>query len=449
MPKISRLILAILALLCVALPSATPIAAQTVPVTIPACSGTADVSAITARLDLLEQQAVEQPAAGPVVTEAAQTVIPRYADGKSPPAGSLNGGVYKATHETQNQTIPAVVITEDCDQKLSAFTSLTPEAIAAVQQPILRDVTISGIEGEVNDRFEFNTGKPVKYGGAIVNATGAVVDNLHVFGIPGLGGKFTRSGYTNKVGPGQLWDRPEHLLSTLSAKSCFSGFDFAGTDLQIRGCVVSGWRGDPGEFGIKLSGHANQCSDFHAYGGRGPGIWIAGQGNLGTDLESENAEVGILIDGDGNTFSIVRCFVITDCCLRVNGHHNSCSQVALVATKTGLELNDQHNTVTGQVNGTGEATCVVLNNAVGQKIDLTLAMYGQPKARGLVATTGQVSYCDINLSVSGGAVGADFSAGLGIRNRIRVTTKDATVAPILLPKTRDASNEIIVNGVRQ
>jgi hypothetical protein len=391
------------------------------------------------------------PANRPPAIEVPQTVIPRYADGQHPPAGRLNGGVYKATNETQHQKVPAVVITEDCDRKLSAFTalSLTPGALPAVQQPIIRDVTISGVDGDVNDRFEFNTGKPVKYGGIIVNATGAVVDNLHVFGVPGLGGKFTRSGNTARNGPGQPWDRIEHLLTNLHANSCFSGFEFAGTDLQIRGCVVAGWRGDAGEFGIKLSGHANQCSDFHAYGGHGPGIWFAGQGNRGTDIESENAEIGILIDGDGTKLSIVDCFVNSECCLRINGHHNSCSQVALMATKTGLELNDQHNTVTGQVNGTGEATCVVLNNAVGQKIDLTLAMFGQPKARGLVATTGQVSYCDVNLSADGGAVGADFSAGLGIRNRIRVTTKNGTTTPILLPKKWDASNEIIVNGVKQ
>lgn len=401
---------------------------------------------LTTLADALEKR---MPANRPPAIELPQTVIPRYADGKNPPAGRLNGHLYRATKETQNQTIPAVVITEDCDQRLSAFTSLTPGAIAAVQQPILRDVTICGVAGEVSDRFQYNAGKPVKYGGILVNATGAVVDNLHVFGIPGLGGKFTRSGATGRNGPGQPWDRIEHLLTNLHANSCFSGFDFAGTDLQIRGCVVAGWRGEAGEFGIKLSGHANQCSDFHAYGGHGPGIWIAGQGNFGTSLESENDEVGILIDGDGNNFSIVRCFTCSDCCLRVNGHQNRVNQVLLDATKIGIELNDQHNTVSGLVNGKGEATCVVLNNAVGQKIDLTLGMYGQPKARGLVATTGQVHYCDINLLVSGGAMGADFSAGLGRGNRIRVTTKDGNVTPILLPKKWDASNEIIVNGVRQ
>jgi hypothetical protein len=374
--------------------------------------------------------------------ELPQTVIPRYADGREHPAGTLTG-VYRATKDTASQPVPAVVVTEDYGEKLAQWRggSTVAGLKPAVLQPRIRDVTIQGMGG--SSRPESNAGRPDLYDGILVNASGAVVDNLHVFGIPGTAGVFTRPN-NPRSGPVLEWDRNKHELSNLSASDVFRGFYIAGVDNCVRNVAVRGFR----DYGVRL-GNAIYASELHAWGGTGPGIWLDGNGGRVTSLYGENTTVGILADCSGSSVLQIRAHTCWDCCLRVNGHKNHFGDLQLDASKIGIEVNDQHNRFDGRVNAADGATCVVLNNAIGQQIDLTLGMYGQPQARGLVATTSNVNYCDIKLLVSGGEVGADFSAGLGIRNVIRVTTKDGTKTPIVLPKKWDASNEIIVNGVKQ
>lgn len=75
-----------------------------------------------------------------------QTVIPRYADGKQPPADRLTG-IYAGTPETEKQALPAVVISEGYGQPIAQHQggSTDPKITEpAVLNLVLEDATIDG-----------------------------------------------------------------------------------------------------------------------------------------------------------------------------------------------------------------------------------------------------------------------------------------------------------------
>ena len=117
---------------------------------------------LTARLDA--QVKPPEPPAGIVrvpwgTTDRTQWVIPRYADRKHPPAGGVvgfgPGSVLRATAATA--ALPAatraVVITEDYGQPTRQFQGQAPtdKAGGAVLQPVIRDLTICGLDVSGDD----------------------------------------------------------------------------------------------------------------------------------------------------------------------------------------------------------------------------------------------------------------------------------------------------------
>jgi hypothetical protein len=440
MPKISRLILAILTLLSVALPSATPLAAQ-------------DKILITRATSLNYREEFV----------AAQYVIPRYRNGTTAPAGVMLGGVYKATAETQNQTVPAIVISEDYGQTIALHGtgSTVPGVLEAINQPIIRDVVVTGVAGDMPDDFDPITGLPDLYDGILFNASGGIVENLVASMIPGTGGVFNRPSSTGSNGIGSPFDRVEHHLSNLHAYWCWRGFNFAGTDMMGNDVTAAGWRGDDDgagswlDYGLKISGNANLFSRFHAYGGSGPAIWITGVGNQCENFYGEQADIGLLVSGAGNR---IRAYYSHDCaesCVKVTGTNNEFSglNIESESSGSGVDLAQQLNKISGQVVCNSGSTGVKLTNGTGHEIDLKINLAATTTTKGLVSVTGAaVDNCKIELFIvdgGAGAVGADFSEGLGSKNYINIRTKGAVATPIILPGTWSSTNTIIVNGVEQ
>ena len=347
-----------------------------------------------------------------------------------------------ATADTERCDVRAVVASERYGLPISAWAVGTTRQghEPGVFGVSLRDVTIvgSGVSGSPSK----DVGKSDRYHGILFNGSGLTVENLHVHNIPGCAGQFgrpanPRHGQTTEV------DRIEHSLRRLTAYRVYQGFEFVCADGGVSDVRVCDFR----DWGVRFGG-AIDATDVHVYGGTGPGIVFAGGNCRARGLVAENVTTGIEVQGSRNVLDGVRCFSCEIAGVVVNGRQNQLRGVVVYPDKalpTGIFVGDQRNTVSGEVEASGIGCAVY--NGVGQRIELACSLSKQPDAIGLVATA-KLQFSTIDLVVDGGKVGADFSAGLGENNVIRVRTRN-TATPVVLPSSWPASNDITVNGVRQ
>ncbi len=313
----------------------------------------------------------------------------------------------------------------------------------AVLQPVLRDVMLFGngkLVGQPKD-----DDAPDQHHGLLLNASGTVVDNLHVWGVPGTAAVFNRPGNPRKGEPLQF-DRCQPYVTRLNAVRVHRGFDLQATDGSFHHINVNNYR----DWGIRLS-NAIHFSDVHTWGGVGPGVLITGVGNRGSKLYVENSRVGLQIAHGANRNFIdgIRAHTNWTLGILVSGTKNTLRDLEVDTETIGIEINNQYNTLDGgSISVRKEGTGIILNNTTGQTVKLRLDLDGGNigGAAGLVANA-PIERCTIDVLVLGGKVGVDLSKGIGRGNVVRVRSYK-TATPVVLPASWDVSNEIVVNGKR-
>jgi hypothetical protein len=251
------------------------------------------------------------------ITAIAQHLIPRYANGTDHPSGELRGwgakSVISADANTQNlPTMPvdmrAVVITEGYDEDISEWQAGSSDAEdPAVLQPVLANCTIQGYnpngwttDGDVNDQpWVYNTTSPTKYHGFLGYAGGGTVENITIFGIPGIALDVKRRGST-RLGKILQHDRLKWNVGPLNIKRVYAGAWLRATDMFAHDIEVEAFR----DWGVRM-GSAVQFGRIHAYGGGydqalggGAAIWIEGEQCQGGPIYPENARIGLRVEGN-------------------------------------------------------------------------------------------------------------------------------------------------------
>jgi hypothetical protein len=244
-----------------------------------------------------------------------QHEIPRFFNGISYPAGQLRGqgpqSVVSGTQDTQYQTPPAIVLTEDANIGTIAFwqTGNTGATAPAVLQPELSNLTIIGYStdgwvtaGDVDDNPHiYNINDPDLYKGYYAYGSGGLIDKVTVMGIPGTGIEVGRPPDANRTGAQLPHDRFKWNISRVNCHRLFRGINNHAVDSHLHDCEVWAFR----DYGIRLDASV-QFARLHTFGGGvigtgekvGAGIWIDGNTNQGGPIYVENSPIGLLVEGN-------------------------------------------------------------------------------------------------------------------------------------------------------
>ncbi len=408
------------------------------------------------------------------VTSMNQYMIPRYGDGTTFPAGQIIGNgestsVLSATENTRNQTIRAVVFTEDWGRLISAIqggtcnTGNCPDLrfAPAILSPVIRDVTIQGHAGDVSANPEVD----LLYDGVLFGSSGGKIEDVTISGIPGTAlsvGRYSSSGYGSK----KPFDATKPTLNDVTILNSFRGLYVGGVDHFLSDISV-GWVRD---YAVHLKGAAAQVYGMHTFGSGEVGIWVSfGQSWLNGDIETEGQKVGIKIgcsEVNGRT-GCANGVIVND----LYSHDHSVTNVQIVAGSThfsnfnlevmpdatGFDITGQRNVLDqGRVTLEGTNSVGIRLSGIGAdftKIDnTTIQGTGEPGQVGMVVNKYLIG-ADIDVTFSNLETGIDLNpegrSMLGWKNIIRITTTlDGNPNQMIkLPPTWASSNKIYINGV--
>ena len=295
----------------------------------------------------------------PGYNDRPQWIIPRYANGKTPPAGGLVGygpaSVVRATADTVKLPVKAVVITQDYDKPARMFQSVKQQekVLPPVLRPFIRDLTIAGYDaqrddwlggGDVNDSGEPGVDK---YDGLLWRASGGQVENVSIFGIPGTAAVFTRGCCPNDKAAGlRPFDDEKLTLWNVHLGRCNRGIDIQVVDAVVGRLFARSCK----EYAFKFSAGSTQIDgSIHSWGGQ-RGVWFAkGAGPCqGGPFYVEQGPVALLIESSSNDLGPIYSHSSTEACVRVAGSNNTLKQVRIEAKgfePVGVEILDQQNTL--------------------------------------------------------------------------------------------------------
>ena len=376
----------------------------------------------------------------PGIISRTQTVIPRYANGVSIPAGQLIGqgpsSTLAGSSTTKDQTVPYGVITEGIG------------AGTALWQAQVRDLTYQGYSAnnwvsgsqtvdaapQVNNKTSPNLDSGLKLAGG-----GGFLGRVTIYGIPGTACFNTRNGSALNVGPyGRLkWD-----VQNLNIRRVFRGLHMDGVDSTVENVEVEAFR----DYGVRLGTYqttgAVQFARIHAFGGGmaaadnnstiegyggmkagfdGAAIWIDGDGCHGIDCYGENAYTGLLIRGSHNMLEGYRGHTNFVSSVNFSGAQNNISHAWLAAgyifssttyPAIGVIFANQNNTIADStITVLGASTAISISNGTAQTVrNVYIDSYGNSTGIG-VAPTATLDNCVMDISMAGGAIGLDLCTG--------------------------------------
>lgn len=418
----------------------------------------------------------------PGYNDAAQWIIPRFANGKTPPAGAIVGwgplSIIRATAATEK--LPAatrgIVITEDYDQEIRQFQGQLPndKVRPPVLQPVIRDLTIAGRDvtgddyvknGAVND-----AGNPGvdKYDGLLWKASGGLVENVNFFGIPGTAAVFARGCCPkDKAGEIRPFDNSKLKVWNVNVARCNRGININVVDAII-GNITGAYSK---EYILKLSAGATQIAGaVHTWGAE-KGVWIVGSRNWGGPFYVEQGPVALQIDGSSNDLGPIYAHSATVACIVVTGTNNTLRQVRIPMAgiePVGVAINNQYNSIAdGRITVADGKKGIAVGWAGGVGLRLRDVHVAGGKGATLIDCSGAPpqfglteSVIDVHLNGQG-AIGLDLvrdngTSVLGPNNTITVTTpaKHGLATIVDLPAgwqsttPRKTSNVVTINGVR-
>ena len=136
------------------------------------------------------------------------------------------------------------------------------------------------------------------YHGLLWQASGGLVENVTIFGIPGTAAIFARTaqGPTDKWGGLRPFDNEKLKLWNIDI-----GRVNRGIDVQVVDAVVGNLSGSCfGEYGLRLSGGATQIAGALHFWGGGRAVWLVGEANWGGPIYAEQGVISLAIDSDNN-----------------------------------------------------------------------------------------------------------------------------------------------------
>lgn len=418
---------------------------------------------------------IARPPEGVTLIPAGETAVDQLVIRKRPggpfPAEQVRGwgprSVIAATAATQDQAIPAIVVTEGWDdakqREWQGGTALPgggrdPSYAAACLAPALRDVQVRGFDdtrgtwsvgGSVSGDPRRDAGKPDLYDGVLMKGQGVVVEGVDFFGIPGTALTIVRPGNPRFGQPQPFDTRTKHSVHRIGIKRAYRGFKVNAVDAVIGDIDVAAVR----DWGVWLAVGATQIDGaIHTYGGR-IGVWVEKGRNWGGPIYAEQSRVNLFIESNNNAFDHVYLHTAGESSLVITGNQN---RIVSFEARSGAEgvvrLGGQFNTLAhGKVATRGQVGVRLLGGRT-QRIE-GVNFYCQGDGDTAMRAEAVLNDCTIDIHVWGNAADVtalDLSAGLGTGNRIRVTTSGTVARPLLLPATwDDERNEVTVDGVRQ
>jgi hypothetical protein len=417
-----------------------------------------------------------------------QHVIPRYAhaEGKLPgkssksvgPAGQLIGwgpmSVMSASARTKNQSVKAIVVTEDFGKQIAQWSSgeyNRSEYLPAVLRPVLRDFTVVGHDetgthyqsgGVVNNepgRHNPAEKFPDLYGGVFLQASGAQVENVTIFYIPGTAFGVARTGAVNSGAYGP-WDVEKTIVRNCAVHRAYRGFN-----IQVVDAVVGKLQGYAlRDYGIKFTAGATQIDGaIHFWGvSPGPCAWFPeGAGPCwGGPFYVENSPVGMLIESSGHMLGPIYSKECQQANIKITRERNVLGpiDVEVAAAATGISIYGQFNKLLGgsvtlaAPTAIGVAVVAGANSGNGLVIR-DVRFLGASSTAGTALTTADVlNNTTIKAHFQNVGTGMQLYpqnvSKIGMANDIDITTSAVTM-PISLPPTWHPSNRIRINGVAQ
>jgi hypothetical protein len=424
----------------------------------------------------------------PQFMEVTQHIIPRYASGGPQPLGQSNKSVgpagqligwgpmsvIRGNAQTQNQPVKAVVVTEDFGQPLAQWSSgeyKKPEYRPAVLRPVIRDCTIAGHDetgtnyqagGVVNNqpgRYNSADKFPDLYGGAFLQASGAHIENVTLFYIPGTAFWIARTGAVN-TGAFGPWDVEKTIIRNCDAHRAYRGFD-----IQVVDAVVGKLQGYAlRDYGVKFTAGATQIDGaIHFWGvSPGPCVWFpdGAGGCWGGPFYVENAPVGMLIENSGNQLGPIYSKQCREVNIKIANQRNVLGPIDIdVANGTmGVSVHGQFNKLLGGSILLESPTAVGVSIAAGNNsgnglVIRDLRFLGVSPSAGTAFTTAEVlNNATVKAHFQSIGTGMEMYPSrvskIGVANDIDITTTNVTT-PINLPPNWHPSNRIRINGVLQ
>jgi hypothetical protein len=416
-----------------------------------------------------------------------QHVIPRYAGAAAPsgqsrksigPAGQLIGwgpiSVIRGNAQTQQLSVKAVVVTEDFGKVTAQWSSGEhehPEYRPAILRPVVRDCTIAGHDetgtnyqaaGVVNnDPGRWNPAEkfPDLYGGLFLQASGAVVESVTAFYIPGTAYLIGRSGTTN-TGAFGPWDVEKTVIRNCDAHRAYRGFEIRVVDAvvgQLQGYALR-------DFGIKFVAGSTQIDGAIHFWGVSPGaaVWFANEAGpcWGGPFYAESSRIGVLVESAGNQLGPIFSKACQEANIKLLKERNTLGPIDIEVARgaTGIIVGGQFNKLLGGSILLAGPTAVGVRvlpgaNSGNGLVIRDVRFLGASATAGTALTTEVTLHnAKIEAHIQNVGVGIDLYAGrasrIGMANDIDITTTNVTT-PINLPPRWHASNRIRINGVLQ
>jgi hypothetical protein len=431
---------------------------------------------------------VVKDVAVPQFMTVTQHVIPRYVSGAPQPpgqpgksvgpAGQLIGwgpmSVLSGNAQTQRQSVKAVVKTEDFGELIAQWSSgeyKKPEYRPAILRPTVRDCTIAGYDetgtnyasaGVVsNEPGKHNpAGKfPDRYGGVFIQASGAYLENVTAFYIPGTAFWVARTGATN-AGAFGPWDSEKTTIRNCQAHRAYRGFD-----IQVVDAVVGGLQGYAlRDYGVKFTAGATHIDGAVHFWGVSPGpcVWFPATAGpcWGGPFYVENSPVGMLIENSGNQLVPIYSKACTEANIKITRERNVLGMVELEVANgaSGISVYGQFNKVIGGSITMMSPKAVGVSVAAGGNsgnglVVRDLRFLGTSATEGTAFTTADVlNNATIKVHLQNVGTGLQLYpegvSKIGMANDIDITATSVNT-PISLPPTWHPSNRIRVNGVLQ
>jgi hypothetical protein len=411
-----------------------------------------------------------------------QHVIPRYANGKSHPAGSLMGwgniSVIRATKQTALRPVPALVITEDFGQRMNMFTAGSGENTPAVLEPYIGFVKLSGYDPTGGD-WSGTGGKmhsqswaatPFAYDLMRIQASAPTIEHVEFFGCPGTCLYVARGG-GRLWGQSRVFDNEKAFIHDCRAQRALRGFEINVVDAVVG--RIEGWNFR--DYGIKFTNGGDQIDGaLHFYGidrdgTPGAAIWFTlGAGPCWADAPfyAENAKLGVWIESSGNALGKIYSKACDEANIKIGGERNTIDYVDLEveADSDGIIIGTQFNKIlSGSIDmqaASATGVRILSGGNAGNGIVLRdLKFLGRSQTLGTAITVlDPLNNCTMYVHFQNVGTGLDLDAAgvskIGNNNTIVVTTSgDVLTAPIDLPDTwtttpTATTNYVTINGVR-
>lgn len=419
-----------------------------------------------------------------------QIEIPLHYDGDHAPAGKLIGygpeSVVVATADTDDlpSATRAIVISEGYAD--AATTSEWQAGSSggyddpAVLQMYLGHCTIVGYnsasqtnggivtygwhtDGDVNDvPRTYNQGSATLYDGVRLFGNGGTVEDVTIFGIPGVALDVQRSGSTRN-GKQLPMDRLKWNIGPLNVRRVYYGPYIRATDCHAHDIEVE----SAAQWGIRF-GASVMFSRIHCYGvgysgaTGGAAVWFSDENCQGGPIYPENSYIGCRVDGNNTQINGLFSHSCDTNNLQLNAQSATVSNFLLKTTPINVLFAGAQNTLTsGKIFVADSGKAIHLTEGDVQTIQaVNIDGYKSADDTFGESSTGidvddALLLTTINANVYNCAKGIDFTGGsIGAGCNINVATSNVTT-PVTWPSgqtwnttPQTTTSIVIINGVR-